>query len=172
MRYGPAMRYRDCPTVEVSERIAVDPTVAWAAVTDIALPVRTSPELVSVAWLDGATEPVVGARFEGCNANPHLGEWTTTNTVVEVEAPRRWVWEVSAEGAEPWSRWGFEVDPARDGCVVRQWCRMGPGPSGLTIAIEAMPEREGRIVEVRMAEHREAMAATLAALKADLEAVA
>lgn len=163
------MRWRDTPTVEVTERIAADPDAAWAAVTDITLPVAPSPELQEVAWLDGATEPVVGARFEGRNRNEHLGEWTTTCTVTEVEAPRRWTWEVSA-GDEPWSTWGFEVDPVRDGVVVRQFLRMGPGRSGLNIAIDAMPEREGRIIEVRLAEHGAAMAATLAALKTRLEA--
>ncbi|HMJ75610.1 MAG TPA: SRPBCC family protein [Iamia sp.] len=164
------MRYRDCPTVEASERMAVDVDIAWAAVTDITLPTRFSPEIQSVAWLDGATEPVVGARFEGRNRNEHLGEWTTTCTVAEVETPRRWTWEVSAGGGEAWSTWGFEIDPVRDGVVVRQWMRMGPGRSGLNIAIDAMPDREGRIIEVRLAEHRAAMAANLAGLRADLEA--
>lgn len=162
------MRYRDCPTVEVSERIAVDPATAWAAVTDIGLPLRFSTELQAVAWLDGATEAVVGARFEGTNRNEHLGEWTTTCTVAEVDPPHRWTWEVSA-GGEAWSTWGFEVDPVRDGVVVRQWLRMGPGRSGLNIAIDAMPDREGRIIEVRLAEHRAAMAANLAGLRAELE---
>lgn len=168
--YGPGVRYRDCPTVEVSEKLAVDPATAWTAVTDIALPMTTSPELKAVRWLDGATGPAVGARFEGDNANEHLGEWTTTCTVVEVDAPRRWVWDVGAPGAETWSTWGFEVDPARDGCVVRQWFRLGPGRSGLSIALDAMPDREGRIIEVRLAEHRASMAATLVALKETLEA--
>ncbi len=162
------MRYRDHPTVEVSERIAVDPATAWAAVTDIGLPVRFSAELQSVAWLDGASAPVAGARFEGRNRNEHLGEWTTTCTVAEVDPPRRWTWEVSA-GDEAWSTWGFEVDPVRDGVVVRQWLRMGPGRSGLNIAIDAMPDREGRIIEVRLAEHRAAMQANLAGLRAELE---
>lgn len=162
-----AVRYRDCPTVEVSRRIAVDPDTAWTAVTDIALPTRFSAELQGVAWLDGATEPVVGARFEGVNRNEHLGEWTTTCTVTEVDPPRRWTWDVSA-GGEAWSTWGFEVDPVRDGVVVRQWMRMGPGRSGLNIAIDAMPDREGRIIEVRLAEHRAAMEANLAGLAAEL----
>ncbi len=162
------MRWRDNPTVEVTERIAVDPDTAWAAVTDIALPVRFSAELQDAAWLDGASGPAVGARFEGRNRNEHLGEWTTTCTVVEVEPPRRWTWEVSA-GDEAWSTWGFEVDPVRDGVVVRQFLRMGPGRSGLNIAIDAMPDREARIIEVRLAEHRAAMAANLAGLKAELE---
>lgn len=162
------MRYRDCPTVEVSERIAVDPETAWAAVTDITMPTRFSTEVQAVAWLDGATSPVVGARFEGQNENEHLGAWSTTCTVTEVEAPRRWTWDVSA-GDEAWSTWGFEVDPVRDGVVVRQWLRIGPGRSGLNIAIDAMPDREGRIIEVRLAEHRTAMAANLSGLKAELE---
>jgi len=164
------MRYRDCPTVEVSERMAVDVPTAWAAVTDISLPTRFSAEIQAVAWLDGATEPVVGARFEGHNRNEHLGEWTTTCTVAEVDAPHRWTWEVSSGGSEAWSTWGFEIDPVRDGIVVRQWMRMGPGRSGLNIAIDAMPDREGRIIEVRLAEHRTAMAANLAGLRAELEA--
>ncbi|HEU5150314.1 MAG TPA: SRPBCC family protein [Iamia sp.] len=163
------MRYRDCPTVEATARIATDPATAWAAVTDITLPLRRSPELEAVTWLDGATAPVPGARFEGRNRNEHLGEWTTTCTVVEVDAPRRWTWEVSA-GGEAWSTWGFEVDPVRDGVVVRQWLRMGPGRSGLNIAIDAMPDREARIIEVRLGEHHAAMTANLAALKEQLEA--
>jgi hypothetical protein len=162
------MRYRDRPTVEVSQRIAVDPDTAWAAVTDIALPTRFSSEIQTVAWLDDATEPAVGARFEGRNRNEHLGEWTTTCTVGEVEEPRRWTWDVSA-GGETWSTWGFEVDPVRDGVVVRQWLRMGPARSGLNIAIDAMPDREGRIIEVRLAEHRAAMEANLAGLRTQLE---
>ncbi len=162
------MRYRDCPTVEVSERVGADPSAAWAAVTDIGLPARHSPELRDARWLDGATEPVVGARFEGDNANEHLGEWTTTCTVTEVEPGRRWTWTVGEPGSE-WSTWGFEVDSASEGVVIRQWFRMGPHPSGLNIAIDAMPEKEGRIIERRLAEHRAAMAANLAGLKAELE---
>ena len=163
------MRYRDCPTVEVTERVGVDVSAAWAAVTDIELPTRYSPELQAVVWLDGATAPAVGARFEGRNANEHLGEWTTTCTVVEVEPQRRWAWSVGEPGGE-WSTWGFEVDPVRDGVVVRQWFRMGPNRSGLNIAIDAMPEKEGRIIERRLAEHRAAMEANLAGLRSEVEA--
>ena len=148
--------------------MAVAPEAAWAAVTDITLPARFSPELQEVAGLDGATTPAVGARFEGRNRNEHLGEWTTTCTVTEVDPPRRWTWEVSG-GDEAWSTWGFEVDPVRDGVVVRQWLRMGPGRSGLNIAIDAMPDREARIIEVRLAEHRAAMQANLDGLRAELE---
>ena len=163
------MRYRDCPTVEVTERIVASPVDAWTAVCDITLPTRCGGELQSARWLNDANEPVVGARFDGVNRNEHLGEWTTTSTVVEVEPGRRWVWEVADTTSLPWSRWGFEVDPVRDGVVVRQWVRIGPGRSGLNLAIDAMPEREGRIVEVRLAELADAMRGNLDAVKSQLE---
>lgn len=163
------MRYRDCPTAEVTERIEADPDAAWGAVCDIELPTRCTGELQSVRWLDGATGPAVGARFEGVNRNEVLGEWATVSTVVEVEPGRRWVWDVSGPDGPAWSRWGFEVDPVRGGSVVRQWVRLGPERSGLSLAIDAMPEREGRIVEVRLAELATAMRANLAGLKDALE---
>ena len=65
--------------------------------------------------------------------------------------------------------WGFEVDPGREAVTVRQWARMGPGPSGLTSAIESMPDKEGRIIARRMAEWRTGIAANLAGIKAIIE---
>lgn len=159
------MRYRDCPTVEVSDRLTADPAEIWAVVTDIALPVRFSPELQKVEWLDGADRVAVGARFRGYSKNPAIGEWQTECRVVEVEEGNRWVWEVRGDGGVA-ATWGFEVDPTGDGAIVRQWARMGPGPSGLSRAIGAMPEKEGRIVARRLAEWEAGMRANLAGIKA------
>ncbi len=47
------VRYRDQPTVEVEQRVAGDPAVIWALVTDIELPARYSSELQSVEWVQG-----------------------------------------------------------------------------------------------------------------------
>ncbi|MCW2816760.1 MAG: hypothetical protein JWN84_4215 [Nocardioides sp.] len=160
------MRYRDCPTVEVSARVATTPAEAWAVVTDIEVPARYSPELQRVEWLDGASEVAVGARFRGFNANPHLGEWSTEAEVVEVEPERRWVWQLCFDpSGTPSATWGFEVDPGRDAVTVRHWARMGPGWSGLTPAIESMPDKEARIVANRLAEWQSGMAATLAGVE-------
>jgi hypothetical protein len=162
------MRYRDHPTVQVEERISGDPSLIWEAVTDIELPVGVSAELQSVEWLDGATEVAVGSRFRGNNANSDLGEWSTESTVIEVEPGARWVWQVNS-GDDVMATWGFEVDPGRDAVTVRQWARRGPDPSGLSIAIERMPDKEGRIVSRRLEQWRTNMAANLAALKARIE---
>ncbi len=164
------MRYRDCPTVEVEERIEGDPDEIWALVTDITFPVRHSPELQAVDWMDGATGVAVGNRFRGRNQNDDLGEWETDCTVIEVEAPHRWVWQVGGSDG-PMATWGFEVDPGRGAVTVRQWARMGPARSGLSIAIDAMPDKEGRIVAGRMRQWRDAITANLAALRAEVEDV-
>ncbi|MGV9712157.1 SRPBCC family protein [Gordonia sp. NPDC003424] len=158
------MRYRDQPTIEVAEKFDADPATVWDLVTDITLPTRFSAELQRVEWLDGADHLEVGARFRGHNHHPALGDWQTECRVVEFEPPTRWVYEVSA--AEPFATWGFEVDPERDGgATVRQWARMGPGPSGLTPAIERMPEKEGRIIARRLREWEQGMRANLAGLR-------
>ena len=47
------MRYRDQPTVEVTQRVRCDVPAAWALVTDIGLSARCSSELREVEWLDG-----------------------------------------------------------------------------------------------------------------------
>ena len=161
------MRYRDCPTIEVTERIEATPEAAWALVTDIDLPTRHSPELQSVAWVGEADRVAVGNRFVGHNRHPQLGEWSTESVVVEVEDGRRWVWRVTAAGSTI-ATWGFEVDPGRGAVLVRQWGRMGPDPSGLTAVIASMPEKEGRIIAHRLAEWEAGIRANLAGIRAEL----
>jgi hypothetical protein len=56
-------RYADKPTVEVSVWINATPQRVWELVSDIELMPTMSEELQSVAWLDGVTEPSVGAEF-------------------------------------------------------------------------------------------------------------
>ncbi|WP_156755522.1 SRPBCC family protein [Actinokineospora pegani] len=160
------MRYRDCPTVEVSERIDTTPEAVWALVTDISLPVRTSAELREVEWVEGS-EVAVGNRFRGRNEHPDIGQWHTESVIVEVEPLRRWVYDVQGPDG-PVATWGFEVDPGPGPVTLRQWARMGPGRSGLSAAIESMAEKEGRIVARRLAGWESGMRANLAWVKQSL----
>jgi hypothetical protein len=154
------MRYRDLPTMEVTQRVKCDAATAWARVTDINLPARCSQELQQVEWVGDAHGVEVGARFRGRNSHTAFGNWQTECEVVEVEEGRRWVWNVvGPEG--PAATWAFEIEPTSDGVLIRQWARMGPGPSGLTYAIDAMPEKEGRIVANRLAEWKQNMQTNL-----------
>jgi hypothetical protein len=163
------MRYRDQPTIEVTQRVRCDLATAWDLVTDIGLSARCSSELQAVDWLDGATTVGVGARFYGRSKHEAFGDWSTVCEVVEVEDQRRWVYDVTGpEGVG--ARWAFEVEPTSDGVLVRQWARMGPGPSGLTPAIVAQPEKEARIVTRRLAEWQQNMQANLEWVRSQAEA--
>ncbi|OIJ64346.1 SRPBCC family protein [Streptomyces mangrovisoli] len=156
--------YADCPTVSAHTYIEAPPERVWALVSDIRLMPRLSSELREVEWLDGATAAECGTRFVGRNAHPAYGSWETTSTVMECEAPRRFCWAVGDPG-HPAGRWRFTLTPEGSGTVLEQWAQMGPGPSGLTYAIEAMPDKEQKIVFVRLREFEAGMLANLAAIK-------
>ncbi|MGH3541161.1 MAG: SRPBCC family protein [Mycobacterium sp.] len=162
------MRYRDQPIIEVTQRVRCDTRTAWELVTDIGLPAHCSSELRAAEWLDDAKAVEVGARFRGRNAHQALGEWATVCEVVEVEDERRWVYNVlGPEGVS--ATWAFEVEPVSDGVLVRQWARMGPGPSGLSPAIAAQPEMEARIVARRLSEWQQNMHANLDWIRSQAE---
>ena len=65
------------------------PLEVWAAVADITRMGEFSPECIAGRWLDGATGPAVGARFEGDNVAKVAGRtvksWTTTSEVTRCE---------------------------------------------------------------------------------------
>ncbi|HZQ30150.1 MAG TPA: SRPBCC family protein [Mycobacterium sp.] len=162
------MRYRDQPTIEVTQRVRCDVSTAWRYVTDINLPARCSAELQSVEWLDDVDAVRVGAHFRGHSQHDALGEWQTVCEVVEVEDQRRWVWNViGPEGVS--ATWGFEVEPTNDGTLIRQWGRMGPAPSGLSIGIAAQPDKEARIISRRISEWQQNMQANLDWIRSQAE---
>jgi len=157
-------RYADKPTVEVPIAIDAPPQRVWALVSDIELMPGTSPELQAVEWLDGWTGPELGARFAGHNRHEARGEWSTTSVIVEYEPPRVFAWAVGEPG-HPSSLWRFSLEPRDGGTLLRHWMQMGPGRSGLSLAIDQMPDKEQKIVFVRLRELEANMGATLAAIK-------
>jgi hypothetical protein len=158
------MRYADGPTVEGAVHVAAPPERLWPLVSDIHLIASLSAEVQAVEWLDGSGAPAVGRTFRGHNRHPAVGEWTSISRVVTCEEPRAFEWAVG-EPERPAARWRFELVARDDGTELRQWARMGPGPSGLTPAIERMPDKEERIVEGRLREWQAGIDANLAALK-------
>jgi hypothetical protein len=49
--------------------------------------------------------------------------------------------------------------------VLEQWMLLGPGRSGLNLAIDAMPDKEQKIVFVRLREFETGFKHNLAAIK-------
>lgn len=158
------MKYADGPIAEATVHIAAPPERVWELVSDIYLVASLSGEVQEVGWLDGAAGPALGCAFRGRSRHPRAGEWTTTSRVVECEAPRAFGWDVE-DPASPTASWRFELTRREGGTTLRQWARMGPGPSNLTVAIAAMPEKEERIVAGRLREWQAGIDANLAAIK-------
>ncbi|MFI0222201.1 SRPBCC family protein [Streptomyces lydicus] len=157
-------RYADSPTVESQSWIGAPPPRVWELVSDVELMPTLSSELQSVRWLDGATGPAPGARFEGRNRHPAIGEWTTTSHVLTCAPPREFSWAVENPEA-PAALWRFTLEPHDGGTLLHQWVRLGPGPSGLSYAIARAPEQEQQIVFVRLRELERSIGVTLDALK-------
>ena len=162
-------RYADKPTVEARIWIDAPPARVWKLVSDIELMPAMSSELRSVEWLDGANGPAAGARFAGRSRHEALGEWESTSQVTEFEPERAFGWAVG-DPADPAALWRFLLEPKDGGTELAEWVQMGPGPSGLSLAIGAMPDKEQKIVFVRMREFERNMTATLEQIKARAEA--
>lgn len=169
------MRYADSPAIECQLHVAADPARVWDLVTDIELAARFSPELRQTRWLDDCDGPTLGARFEGHNDHPLLGQWRTVSHVVDFDAPRVFGWVVvdedeqfgggPADPARPGSRWQFRLVEEEGGCRLTHSARIGPGRTGLSVIIDRAPEHEEVIIERRMAALREAMTTTLQGIK-------
>jgi hypothetical protein len=157
-------RYADNPTVQVQAWIGASPRRVWELVSDIELMPTMSQELQSIEWLDGVTEPAVGARFVGRSKHDALGEWATTSHVIECEPERVFAWAVE-NPANPTAIWRFRLEPKNGGTELSEWMQMGPARSGLSFAIDRVPEKEQKIVFVRMREFEKNITATLAHIK-------
>lgn len=159
------MRYADGPTTEATARVAAPPHAVWALVTDPQFLAEVSTEMQRAEWADG-DRPGPGARLRGEHHHEAIGRWSTVSTVTAWEPGRVFEWTVE-DGAECGGTavWRFELTPDGDGTVLRQWARMGPGPSGLTAAIERWPDKEERIVEGRLCEWRAGMERNLDAVR-------
>jgi uncharacterized protein YndB with AHSA1/START domain len=156
--------YADRPAVAVQTYIEAPPERVWALVSDIYLMPRLSAELREVEWLDGAAEPAVGRRFRGRNTHPALGSWETVSTIVACDEPCEFRWAVGDPG-HPSATWQFNLRPDGRGTWLEQRAQLGPGRSGLNLAIDAMPKNEQKIVFVRMREFEAGFTSNLAAIK-------
>lgn len=156
--------YADKPTAEVEVWIDAPPERVWALVSDVELMPDMSSELRAVEWLDGAVGPALGARFLGRNRHESFGEWTSSSTIVEFDRGRAFGWAVGNPD-DPAALWRFELTPKDSGTRLRQWAQLGPGPSGLSFAIERMPDKEQKIVFVRLREFERNITDTLHAIK-------
>ena len=104
---------------EVSTVVAARPEDVYALVADVTRTPEFSPEVTSVRWLDGATGPVVGARFESVNTAANGRTWKN-RPVVTVAEPGR---EFAFTRTEPFSGsivWRYLLEPVDGGTRVTE----------------------------------------------------
>jgi hypothetical protein len=104
---------------EVSTVVAADPADVYALVSDVTRTPEFSPEVVRCTWLDGATGPAVGARFEAVNAAAAGRSWRN-RPVVTVADPGR---EFAFSRTEPFAGtivWRYRLDPVQGGTRVTE----------------------------------------------------
>jgi uncharacterized protein YndB with AHSA1/START domain len=157
-------RYADKPTVQARTWIDASPEQVWRVVADVELMPSMSNELQRVEWQDGATAPSVGATFVGYSKHDALGEWSTTSFVVECAEPKVLAWAVG-DTNDPSALWRFTLEAKDGGTELTQWMQLGPGRSGLSFAIDRMPDKEQKIVFVRLREFEQAITGTLGQIK-------
>jgi hypothetical protein len=163
-------RYADGPTTETDIIIHAPIGYVWRLVSDITTPVRFSEELQGVEWLDDGG-PAVGARFRGISTHAKVGQWESTRVVTRYEPDAVFEWTVG-DADHPAARWRFSLQPTDAGVTLTFWAQIGPARSGLSRAIEAMPDKEERIVARRLDEHRANMVKTIEGIKVLAEAQA
>ena len=150
-------RLSDGPGTYVEIDIAASAAHLWPIITDLNMPAKFSAEFRGARWAEGSTGPAIGASFIGSNVHTAIGEWEVPCFVHRCEEPCEFGW-VTSNPDNPGAQWCFtltEKGSAGDPVTrLRYALIIGPGPSGLTPAIERMPEKEPRILSRRLDEHR------------------
>ena len=123
-----------------------------------------SPECVRCQWIDGATQPAVGARFRGTSRNGRR-RWRTTSTIVEMRPAEMFAWDVTYFG-QPVARWEYRIEPHAEGVELVESVedRRGALLRAVSPYITGSPDRARR--------NADTMESTLQAVRAAAEASA
>ncbi|MGH1491829.1 MAG: nitroreductase family protein [Acidimicrobiales bacterium] len=143
--------------------------VVWPFASDINFGAQFSEEFVGARWADGFDGPALGAKFIGSNTHKAIGEWDVECFVDQYEPQRRFGW-ITSDTENPGAQWRFELDSIAGATRLRYRLVLGPGPSGITAAITNMPDKEAKILDRRVAEHRANMQTVVEGIKAAAEA--
>lgn len=157
----------DGPGTVVEVDIKAKPADVWGMVSDPAMSSQFSEESVGARWAEGVDGPALGATFIGSNTHRAIGEWEVPCFVHRFVEGKEFGW-VTSDPDNPGAQWCFDVAGIAGSTRLRYSLTLGPGPSGITRAIENMPDREPDILRRRIREHRANMQRVLDGVKAAL----
>jgi len=104
---------------EVVRVVHASPDAVYRLVSDVTRTPEHSPEILRCTWEDGATGPVVGARFAAVNKAGRGPAWTN-HPVVTVAEPGRAFAVSRTEKAAGTIVWRYDLEPHPEGTDVRQ----------------------------------------------------
>jgi nitroreductase len=157
----------DGPGTVVEVDIKAKSEEVWKLVSDINFGAQFSEEFVGARWADGVDGPAVGAQFIGSNVHDAIGEWDVPCFVDRYVEGREFGW-VTSDADNPGARWHLDIASIAGSTRLRYSVKLGPGPSGISHAIGAMPDKEPRILARRVEEHRANMQRVIDGVKAAL----
>ncbi|MGH8910015.1 MAG: SRPBCC family protein [Egibacteraceae bacterium] len=99
-------------------RIAAPAARLWEMVSDVTRMGEWSPETTGAQWLDGASSPVVGARFKGRNSRGK-GRWATVCEVTEADPGHTFAFVVGGT-KRPRTAWRYRFTPVDGGTEVTE----------------------------------------------------
>ena len=147
----------------------VPSSAVWPVITDINLSAAYSPEFQGAEWVEPDSPIAVGSTFVGTNHNEAFGEFKVPSFIDTFEKDVSFGWRTSDVG-NPGARWRFDLESTGQNTRLRYSMILGPGPSGLTMAIKAMPDKEDRIINRRVRTQHTAMLQVVAGVKKTVEA--
>jgi hypothetical protein len=104
------------------------PSAVWNLISDVTRIGEFSPETLEGRWIDGATGPAVGAKFQGHVKRNGRGPmyWTTCRvTACEPEREFAFVVQVPGSGTEV-NTWRYRLAPAGAGTDVHESFELTP----------------------------------------------
>lgn len=122
---------------EVRTHVDADPGTLYDLVSDITRTPEWSPEVISGAWLDGATRAAAGARFTARNRRRWL-TWSNNPVVETAERGREFTFARTEHGGGT-IRWSYRLEPAATGTtLVLAYQVLRPVPAALHLMLRLL----------------------------------
>ena len=103
---------------QVSTIVHASPMAVYDLVSDVRRMGEWSPECRQCTWIDGATGPVVGARFKGSNRHG-LARWSTKPRVVAAVPGEEFAF-VTGHLGHDMTRWTYRFERTSDSTNVTE----------------------------------------------------
>jgi hypothetical protein len=122
---------------EIRLNVDASPQALYDLVSDVPRTPQWSPEVISCAWLDGATGPAVGARFLARNKRRWFA-WSNKPVVQTADRGREFAFSRTEFGSGT-IRWFYRFAPSAGGTTVEHGYQvLRPVPVALHIILRVL----------------------------------